>query len=94
MYKQRKMGMRNIFELGIILSKRQPTEQNNLTYRSNTKVKVHSKKLIKKPRRYHRVFSYLAQFSISDFIAFWTDDRINLLCCSSHSNMTENNLFL
>ena len=55
--------------------------------------------LIKKPARYDSVFSYLVQFSNScnsDFIEFlnWTDDEINLLCCSLHSNMIENNLFL
>ena len=50
-YKQRKMGMRNIlFELGTtsyILNdpvKSQPTKQNNLTYGSNKKEKVLNQK--------------------------------------------------
>ena len=75
-YKQGKMGMRNIlFELGghhliilMTLSKSQPTKQKNLT--EVIKREKYIQKFFRKPRRYDSVFSYLVQFLISDFIEF------------------------
>ena len=39
-------------------------------------------------------FSLSSIFSFLISLNFWTDDEINLLCCSLHSNIIENNLFL